>query len=90
LLELYRADLYDLESCRVSIDLARLVRDAVELNSELARMARVRINLSVASNLPTIEGIPAALRQAFHNLYPKFSGGKLSRTASRSQSILHC
>ncbi len=68
LLELYRADLYQMENARVPVNISQLIQDAVELNADAAMRAQVVIELSVAENLPVIEGIPSALRQVFHNL----------------------
>lgn len=68
LLELYRADLYELESCRVLIDVAELLQAAVDLNTRQALAGGVRLSLNVQENVAPIMGIPAALRQSFHNL----------------------
>jgi signal transduction histidine kinase len=68
LLELYRTDLYELESSRISVDIAEIIRDAASMNSREAETAGVSIRLQIPKNVPRVNGIPAALRQAFHNL----------------------
>jgi signal transduction histidine kinase len=68
LLELYRSDFYVLEACRKEIDVVQTINSAVELNSSYAASAGVAIELKIADNIPTIRGIPSALRQTIHNL----------------------
>ncbi|HEY9790432.1 MAG TPA: ATP-binding protein [Candidatus Obscuribacterales bacterium] len=68
LLELYRTDLYELESSRINVDIAEIVRDALAMNARESETAQVNVGLQVGEDIPAVSGIPAALRQAFHNL----------------------
>lgn len=67
LIELYRTDLYAVESCRGEIELNRLLTSALELNRPLAAARNIQISVS-ESQSPILHGIFSGLRQVFHNL----------------------
>jgi PAS domain S-box-containing protein len=68
LLELYRSDLQQMESCRVAISIPEILKAAAEMNAKQAKAAGINIVVNTAQDIPAILGIPAALRQSFHNL----------------------
>jgi PAS domain S-box-containing protein len=68
LLELHRADYYELKSCRTDIHIDELLREAVQMNVPSAKVKKVKITSKIEGTLPVISGIPAAIRQAIHNL----------------------
>ena len=67
LIELYRTDLYSVESCRGEIDFSQLLESVVELNRPLALACNVQVSMSDCKHV-RMNGIISALRQVFHNL----------------------
>jgi PAS domain S-box-containing protein len=67
LIELYRSDLYEVESFRGEIDIVQLLDAAVDLSKPLAIAGDVKVVLKNDQPLKT-HGIHSALRQVFHNL----------------------
>jgi signal transduction histidine kinase len=68
LMELYRTDLQEMEFCRVAISVNDILQAAVTVSAMQAKSAGVNVILDVSKDSPTVLGIPAALRQSFHNL----------------------
>src|SRR5262249_24386588 len=68
LLELFRADMYQLDYCRTEIDPALLLQAAVDLNKQAALLADIPLTLTAEPGKAMIDAIPAALQQAFHNI----------------------
>jgi signal transduction histidine kinase len=68
LLELYRTDLFVVESSRADVDIGKLLEAALALNQIEASKRGVSIQLVKTDSLPTIKGISSSLRQVLHNL----------------------
>lgn len=68
LMEVYRMDLYLIDSHRTEINLKELLIEAIKLTEQFASNRDVQVILNITQELPMIMGIPAALRQVFHNL----------------------
>ena len=68
LLEIYRTDLYATVSTRVATDVAELLDAAMRLNDRHAHQKNVQMKLNISETMPSIAGVPSALRQVFHNL----------------------
>lgn len=68
LLEIYRTDLFAVESSRADVDLAKLSESVLTLNQHEAANRGIRINLVAAVGLPAVKGISSSLHQVLHNL----------------------
>ncbi|MDZ4834255.1 MAG: ATP-binding protein [Candidatus Melainabacteria bacterium] len=67
LIELYRSDLYEVESFRGEIDFVQLLDAAIDLSRPLAVAGNVQLVVKNSQPLK-IHGIYSALRQVFHNI----------------------
>lgn len=68
LLEIYRADLFAVESFRGKIDTLQLLESVLKLNAHSATLRGIELKVNKSDHLPALVGIASALQQVLHNL----------------------
>lgn len=68
LLEIYRTDLFAVESSRADVDFTQLSESVLTLNRHEAAKRGILINLVAQAGLPAVKGISSSLHQVLHNL----------------------
>lgn len=68
LLEIFRADFVINSNNAVNLDIEKIIELVIFLNSLAASVSGVEIKTEIEADLPTIKGVPAAIRHSLHNL----------------------